>query len=336
MLVPIIALICLLILLFTPIVYKVYESCYYPLLRAPQNEVSLNLLSILIISLCTTCLYAITGGSLVYILKPSEFDSKVFLYGAFLGSIVFFAGRVWALNRTHSFAQSNLFLSIIIFSSFTSLLLFFRGYGTMISDKIMKVSEDQLNLLAILFLFATISAVLSELFGNLSDFILKKKSIVSYSLLRQQIEHFEKYERIRDQQAICNRIKEELRIAISLHNGLQKPLKVLWCTANGDQRIKDIISDYVTEYKNKIDFRIIAHDSGYCRANLESVPKESIKYIDSDDSFRFVIIGNYIAFLGIQMGPNRHDHFPDYVMLMTNKYRVGKLDKDFEYLWSDL
>ena len=329
------ALIFLLILLFTPTVYKVYERCYYPVLRAPTQEISLNCLNLLIVSLATSSLYAVSGGSIMSIIKPTRFDSTFFLYGAAVGSIIFFSGRIWALHRTHSFAQSNLFTAIIIFSTYCALFLFYPDYSTKISDEIIKVSKDQLSLLAIVFAFAFTAALLSELFGYFNDFILKENSLVSFSLFRQQIEYFERYERIRNEDVFCHKVEKEINLAILNSINCKKVLTIYWLTANGYPRVKEIIMKFKLKYPEIIELKILAHESEDNRFSLMDIPTDIIKYTQTDGALRLIIIGNRMSFMGVQMGLNRHSHFPDYVILMTNKIRVSELKTNFCHCWEN-
>jgi hypothetical protein len=322
----------------SPVARRAYERCYYPIVRPPTTELWINLMSLFTVALVLVFLYANTGGGLSFLVKGSFANPEALKTGALVGAFVFSAARTWALIHSQEFAKSLYFSAILAVSGFLSIGVFYRETWTTISDEISKSGSDELKLLPFCLFFALAAVALSETFAIVMDVLFSDSKWVPFTLARQQLESFENYPRLRWRGKMLRQMRSELDEPLHQSRITHKPLTIKWLTTNASTEIREAIEDRVrinaSRHGPAPTIQVLCYDDDdkENRRTLEEFDAAK-RYFRSGGNFRLLLYGNSVAFLGIQMGKNRHQHFPDYVMVIKEPIRLGVLKVMFDNCW---
>jgi len=294
----------LFLVMLTPFARKAYQRTYFPVIRPPLSDILSNILILLTVGVAFSFLYASTGGGVSFVLKQSFTSITPLEAGAFSGAFLFAAARIWALFYSHSFARSLYFTAILVVSMALTAGLFFPNAITQIADDIMKRGSDDLSLLPRCLLFGVLAASLSEVTAPIMDLFVAQGPSVPFSLVREQLESFENYPRLRGPRNYQNRIREAITDAVlDLEKG--ETLLIRWLSANTAPVVRTIIEDATQHARTQgkdIVVEILAHSSDRNKKHLRDFNTATIKYFDVSGSFRLILVGNAVAFLGVQMG----------------------------------
>lgn len=325
----------LILVMLTPFARKAYQRTYFPVIRHPISDISSNILILLTVGVAFSFLYASTGGGVSFLLTRSFVALTPLEAGAFSGAFIFAAARIWALFYSHSFARSLYFTAILVVSMAITVGVFFPGAWTVITDDIIKRGSDDLSLLPKCLFFGVAGASLSEMAAPIMDLFVAQGPSVPFSLVREQLESFENYPRLRGKQNYLKRIEIELTRAVVKLN-LGETLSVKWLSGNASPEVRTIIDGTIQAARRKkcdIVVDVLCHSAARNKENLKDFDDVNIKYFDVSGSIRLILIGNSVALLGVQMGRDRQEHTPDYFMVVSDFIRISQLHLIFDKCW---
>lgn len=330
----------ILFLAFLPSFNKVFEKSYHPIIRKPIDHSLRDLLALICAAFAYTILYSVTGGSLEVLIKsttnPSEHTLKT---SALLGSFTFASARIWAMYKSHTIAESIYYSALMILATFISIGIISSETATQISDGILKRENDDLTLLPIAFSFSVIAAGTSELLSFIGDRFVIHKKCIPYSLVRSQLEVFENYPRLRNMNAFCWHLDKSFQAALGSTRKHKNPIPVIWLTTNASEKVFNVVKKYCPLGHSKTaDFslRVISHDTDNNRFVFNTVNDDFKRFSRFDGSTRLLIIGDRIAYLGIQIGEDRHKENPDYILIIEEPTRISRLKTMFEECWKSI
>lgn len=327
----------LLIISLSPFYHKAFEKCYHPVLRRPASTSLRDALALIILSFGFTFLYAVSSGSVSNLVNGNIPARETLLTGALLGTLVFGAARIWALFYSHSFAQSIYFSTVLAIAAYLSIGFFFSDVPTFLADSILKGDRDDLRLLPQIFGYSFIGWGVSEVLSKISDkWFVSDASIISYSLVREQLEIFEHYPRISDRSEVIIRMRRELQRAMKRCNSKGEQLIIRWLSGNASPEVRTEIQLAVNGISKDIPvpiIRIICHRNENNIADLANFPFADTHYFEFSGSTRLLIIQSSTTFLGIQMGGERHEYFPDYVFVIKDPIRISQQIAIFDNCW---
>lgn len=319
--------------MLTPFVRKAYQRTCYPVFRPPHTEILINSFLLITVALVFSFLYAATSGGIVLLVRGPIDSSKPLLAGAVSGAFVYGAARLWALFYSHSFARSLYLTCILTISVALSIGMISPGTITTITDDVLKRGNDNLTLLPICFLLSIVAALLPEIIVRVFDRL--GLASVPFSLVREQLESFGSYPLLRGKERIVKAIEEQLYSAvIGLDPG--QFLDVKWLTADGWQDVRREIERWMKEGDSrgsKVNVEVLCHSTETAKENLRNFSGATVRYFRTSGNTRILLIGDRVGFVGIQMGYERHTHFPDYVMIVSDPLQIGVLKTIFKRCW---
>src|SRR4051812_257403 len=177
---------------------RTFELVYFPVFREPLSDVTRRFGFVTAIGFVFIVLYATSAGGVALLFaQRAAWNEKSIEVAALLAAFVFLAARVWTLTQSHSFSQSLYFSAILVAAGFLAVGIVNPNYWTRVTDDIMKLGTDNLGFIAKCFVLAVAATVLSEGLVIVHDGLAQDKANVPYSLVREQIESYETYPRIR-------------------------------------------------------------------------------------------------------------------------------------------
>jgi hypothetical protein len=284
-------------------------------------------------------LYATTGGALSLLTASSSAVSTKHLFaGAVVGALTFAAARTWALTQTQAFAEALFFTGFLGIAAFFASQLIMGGVWTEVSDVIWKGNADKLTFLPVAISCTGVAVLLSEIGVWIIDFTALRSPIIPYSLIREQLETAEVYERARGAIRIVERIGEEIsKLTTPDPSGV--PFTVEWLSGNASHQMYDAIELQLRRLHSSraIKFRAICNDDVQ-RSNRAAMRRFALveaRFIQSSGHLRILLINGKVGFVGIQLGRERQDYWPDYGVIIREPLRIAILRSMFENTWSE-
>jgi hypothetical protein len=322
----------LLIVGLTPLIISAYERCYYPILRKPKEAVWANISSFAVLGVLTSLLYAATGGSILVLLRREAPPVEAIEAGAITGALTIGAARIWGLTYSHAFARTLYFTSMILVSAFIAVGFKDPSAWTTVTDTVLKGDSDSLTLLPKCGWYVAMAMIITEVVAQL----VVRKTRVSYSLLREQFETFERYERVTGERAILAAAREELEQGLAAARASNEELRVDWLTGFGIPEIRgllDEIADAADRARVPVRMRILCHEDGGARERLGLRKHGEARFMKCLGHYRMLVVGERSGLLGVAMGEGRQAEYPDYLNRIDEPTRIAIMRSVFEKCW---
>ena len=334
----------IIVLFFIPTMHRLFEKSYHPAFRPPYTFMWKDLLALLIVGMLFSFLYAVTGGGIEDVFQKitantlkniveSEIErSSINLkYSVIIGAFIFGSSRLWSMYKNHHASEFVFFTTLILFSSILTICVLSSNNLTIISDTILKRNVDDISLLPFTFFVVSISILTTEMLARFGDTFVKQNPCIPYSLIRSQFEGFENYPRITSIAEMILQIESELKIIESIKEK-DKKIHISWLTTNTSDQIINVLKKHNIP-NDDFHLKIISHQSDKNKSSLIDFNQKIKKFANFDGSLRLFIIGNRVAFLGVQMGYHRQEENPDYIIVIREPTRIGNFISIFRSCW---
>ena len=127
-------------------------------------------------------------------------------------------------------------------------------------------------------------------------------------------------------------MRRELSRAAGQAEREKQSLTVSWLSTNAARDVQSII-EQMRSVTPKPIVQVLCHDNQQNRDDLRNFPQGEKRFFHTGGHIKLLIVGDSAAFLGVQMGNDRQEYFPDYLVIVQEPVRIGELQGIFDKCW---